>query len=137
MTEVLEPVRVTSKELTPGILFEEYPGACPGTPLHCGTYMTLASAPILPRLPWAAGEPGNAEWACACGFRMAAATTEETDPLNAVRLMSARLESLQWELDHAQELLAEAVRKAIRRGAAPDALRVAANMDDAELEILL
>jgi hypothetical protein len=47
------------------------------------------------------------------------------------------MESLQWELDHAQELLAEAVRKAIRCGAAPDALRNAANMDDAELHGLL
>jgi len=137
MTEVLEPVRVEQNRFTPETLFEEYPAECAGTPVHCGTYMTLASAPILPRLPWAAGEPGNAEWVCACGFRMAAATTEETDPLNAVRLMSARLESLQWELDHAQELLAEAVRKAIRCGAAPDALQIAANLDDAELEGLL
>ena len=55
------------------------------------------------------------------------------NPLNAVRLMSARLETLQWELDHAQEMLAEAVRKAVRCGAAPVALRDAANMDDDEL----
>ena len=137
MTEVLEPVRTASNEFGPGMFLEERPAECLGAPLHCGTSMTLASAPILPRLPWAADEPGSAEWACACGFRMAAATTEETDPLNAVRLMSARMESLQWELDHAQELLAEAVRKAIRCGAAPDALRNAANMDDAELHGLL
>lgn len=137
MTEVLEPIRTVTEDFAPETLFEELPAEQAGTPLHCGTAMTLASAPILPRLPWAADEPGAAEWACACGFRMAAATTEETDPLNAVRLMSARMESLQWELDHAQELLAEAVRKAIRCGAAPDALRNAANMDDAELHALL
>jgi hypothetical protein len=121
--------------------FEELPAGLtlerPETPLHCGIGMTLATAPFRPRLPWAVEEPANAEWACACGFRMAAATTEETDPLNAVRLMSARLETLQWELDHAQEMLADAVRKAIRYGAAPAALRDAANMEDAELEDLL
>jgi hypothetical protein len=82
-------------------------------------------------------EPVQAEWACRCGFRMAAATTEATDPLSAVRLMSARLETVQWELDHAQELLAEAVRKAVRFGASPGALREAANMEDTELEALL
>jgi hypothetical protein len=68
---------------------------------------------------------------------MAAATTEETDPLSAVRLMSARLETVEWELDHARELLTEAVRKAVRFGATPGSLREAANMEDAELEVLL
>ncbi|MFC9333880.1 hypothetical protein [Arthrobacter sp. NPDC057009] len=141
MTEVLEPTSVKSKDFAPGMVFEEFPAGfaveLPETPVHCGTGMTLASGPILPRLPWAVEEPANAEWVCACGFRMAAATTEETDPLNAVRLMSARLESLRWELDHAQEILADAVRKAIRCGAGPASLRDAANMDDAELESLL
>jgi hypothetical protein len=51
--------------------------------------------------------------------------------------MSARLETVQWELDHAQELLAEAVRKAARFGATPGALREAANLEDAELDALL
>ena len=137
MTEVLEPVRVTSKESTAGTLLDEGPAGHSETPVHCGTGMTLVCAPLRPRLPWAPDEPASAEWACVCGFRMAAATTEETDPLNAVRLMSARMETLQWELDHAQEMLADAVRKAIGCGAAPAVLRDAANMDDAEIEALL
>ena len=83
MTEVLEPARGKTRDFELGMVLEECLAERPveslATPVHCGTGMTLASAPIFPRLPWAADEPANAEWACACGFRMAAATTEETE----------------------------------------------------------
>lgn len=137
MTAVLEPADTHMAAITLGALPGEAGATEPGVPLHCGTAMTLGYIPSGPRLPWGVEEPASAEWACRCGFRMAAATTEETDPLCAVRLMSARLETVQWELDHARELLAEAARKAVRYGATPGALRDAANMDDAELEALL
>ena len=135
MTAVLEPAETQTAVFAPCGPPSDDPVTV--APVHCGTVMALGYVPSGPRLPWAMEEPAQAEWACRCGFRMAAATTEATDPLRAVRLMSARLETVQWELDHAQELLAEAVRKAARFGATPGALREAANMEEAELEALL
>jgi hypothetical protein len=106
-------------------------------PVHCGTGMALGYPPLHPRLPWDPEDSLQPEWTCACGFRLAAATTEATDPLNAVRLASARLETVQWELDYAQEMLAEALRKAAQSGADRAFLRDAANLDDDELRLLL
>ena len=141
MTEVLEPKTAELTGYTHGewhldsAVDSAADGA--GVPVHCGTGMALGYPPCQPLLPWDPEESLQAEWACTCGFRMSAVTTEAADPLNAVRLAAARLETVQWELDSAQQMLAEALRKAVRTGAGPGSLREAAGMDDAELRVLL
>jgi hypothetical protein len=59
------------------------------------------------------------------------------DPLEAVRLASARMESLQWELDAAQERFESAVRSASRLGAGQQALARAAGLSVMELQDVL
>ena len=135
MTDVLEPKAAGLTEYNDGGWHLELESA--GAPVHCGTGMALGYPPRRALLPWDPEESLQAEWECACGFRMSAVKTEASDPLNAVRLAAARLETVQWELDAAQQMLAEAARKAVRSGAEPGSLREAAGMDDAELRILL
>ncbi|WP_285245546.1 hypothetical protein [Pseudarthrobacter sp. fls2-241-R2A-127] len=103
-------------------------------PMHCGMEMTAAPVPIA-SLGWAPLELGSSEWSCPCGYRMDDGPAG--DPLDAVRLASARVESLQWELDAAQEGFANAVRSACRMGAAPDALGNAAGLTATELQEFL
>jgi hypothetical protein len=102
--------------------------------MHCGVEMTAAPVPIA-SLGWAPLELGSSEWSCACGYRMDGGPAG--DPLEAVRLASARVESIQWELDAAQEGFANAVRSASRLGAAPDALSDAAGLTELELREFL
>ncbi|UKA65857.1 hypothetical protein LFT44_15290 [Arthrobacter sp. FW306-05-C] len=59
------------------------------------------------------------------------------DSMEAVRLESAMLESLQWEMDAAQERFENAVRAASRLGAAPEALGKAAGLAAEELQEIL
>lgn len=96
--------------------------------------MTAAPVPIA-SLGWAPLELGSSEWSCACGYRMD--SRPAGDPLDAVRLASARVESLEWELDAAQEAFANAVRSASRLGAAPAALSKAAGLTEPELQDFL
>lgn len=106
----------------------------PAAPMHCGMAMTATPIPIA-SLGWAPLELGSSEWSCACGYRMDGEPAG--DPLESVRLASARVESLQWELDAAQEGFANAVRTAARLGAAPDALGDAAALTELELQVFL
>jgi hypothetical protein len=131
MTDVMEPARVSHLAFTEreslGDIYA--PAAAPD---HCGTTMVLRQAGDTSVLPWTAGE-----WVCGCGFRLDATASTGGDPLSSVRLASARLETVQWELDSAQELLACALRNASESGATLDALRTAAGMSPSELESLL
>ena len=106
----------------------------PAAPFHCGVAMTAAPVPIA-ELGWAPLELGSAEWICPCGHRVDGGTAGE--PLEAVRLASARLESLQWELDAAQERFESAVRGASRAGAGQEALGRAAGLSALELQEFL
>ncbi len=106
----------------------------PRTPVHCGAAMNMAAAEDL-SLPWAQLQSGFAEWTCGCGYRLDADVA--ADPLAAVRLASARVESLQWELDAAQEHFETALKTASDLGAAHAALSLAAGLTPAELQNLL
>lgn len=83
----------------------------------------LAAGPLAPEL-----EPHLA---------LAAAGIEEEDVLAEVWRTSSRLESMQWELDTAQESLRQAVRKASAAGVAHDELCTAANLTQGELAAVL
>ncbi|MHC6230028.1 hypothetical protein ACX5I6_10055 [Arthrobacter sp. MMS24-T111] len=142
MTAVLEPqaaghsIPVTIDTQTP-VQPAESPAleqTAPAAPMHCGVEMTAAPVPIA-SLGWAPLELGSSEWSCPCGYRMD--SEPAGDPLEAVRLASARVESIQWELDAAQEGFANAVRSASRLGAAPDALSDAAGLTEPELREFL
>ena len=89
----------------------------------------------LDSITWAYLPSGLAEWACPCGFRLDAGVAD--DPLLAVRTASARVESLQWELDAAQERLEQALRTAASLGAGRAALGLAAGLPAAEIAELL
>lgn len=139
MTAVLEPqapgqsIRVPGCAGLPQAAAQLVPGEC-GIPFHCGMPMTAAPVPIA-SLGWTALELGSAEWSCACGYRMDAAPAG--DALEAVRLASARVESLQWELDAAQERFESAVLAAAQVGAGQEALGRAAGLTPVELQELL
>ncbi|WP_235009419.1 hypothetical protein [Arthrobacter sp. SLBN-83] len=106
----------------------------PAAPFHCGVAMMSTPVPV-PSLSWASTELDSKEWTCACGFRMDVGIT--ADSMEAVRLESAMLESLQWEMDAAQERFENAVRAASRLGAAPEALGKAAGLTPEELQEIL
>ena len=59
------------------------------------------------------------------------------DVLSAVWRTSSYLETVQWELDSAQESLMQAVRKASAAGVAPEELCAAANITPEELTAAL
>ncbi|WP_285319288.1 hypothetical protein [Pseudarthrobacter sp. lyk4-40-TYG-27] len=142
MTAVLEPqaaghsIPVTIDTETPARPAESVALdiTAPAAPMHCGAEMTASPVPIA-SLGWAPLELGSSEWSCACGYRLD--SEPAGDPLEAVRLASARVESIQWELDAAQEGFANAVRGASRLGAAPDALSDAAGLTQLELREFL
>lgn len=125
MTAVLEPQQTAPAAHTPG--------RAAVAPLHCGAEM-LEVEP-LDSLAWAYLPSGLAEWACPCGFRLDAGVAD--DPLLAVRTSSARVESLQWELDAAQEHFEQTLRTAAALGAGRAALSMAAGLPAAELAELL
>ncbi|MEW1810154.1 hypothetical protein AB0284_05560 [Pseudarthrobacter phenanthrenivorans] len=140
MTAVLEPQ--APGQSTPADTYEVLPHQPavaavlpePGTPFHCGVAMTESPIPIA-SLGWAPLELGSSEWCCACGYRMDGGPAG--DPLEAVRLASARVESIQWELDTAQERFGTALRNASRLGAGQEALSEAAGLSAAELQEFL
>lgn len=103
-------------------------------PFHCGHAMTSTPVPV-PSLSWASTELDSKEWSCACGFKMDVGIT--ADSMEAVRLESAMLESLQWEMDAAQERFEKAIRTASRLGADPEALGKAAGLTTEELQEVL
>ena len=106
----------------------------PSAPFHCGVAMT--SNPVLvPSLSWASTELDCKEWACGCGYKLDVGIT--ADSMEAVRLESAMLESLQWEMDAAQERFESAVRAAARLGANAEALGKAAGLTSEELQDIL
>ncbi len=106
----------------------------PAAPFHCGAAMRSTPVPV-PSLSWASTELDSREWPCACGFGLEGGIT--ADSLETVRLESAMLESLQWEMDAAQERFENAVRAASRLGAAPEALGKAAGLTAEELQEIL
>jgi len=106
----------------------------PAAPFHCGAAMMSIPVPV-PSLSWASPELDSREWTCACGFRLDVGIT--ADSMETVRLESAMLESLQWEMDAAQERFENAVRAASRLGAAPEALGKAAGITAEELQEIL
>jgi len=71
------------------------------------------------------------------GLAAAAAVEEEGDVLADVWRTSSHLESMQWELDSAQESLRQAVRNASAAGVARDELCAAANLTADELTVVL
>ena len=85
----------------------------------------LAAVPLVQEL-----EPG-------LGLAAAAAVEEEGDLLSEVWRTSSHLESMQWELDSAQESLRHAVRNASAAGVARDELCTAANLTADELTAVL
>ncbi|GLB67995.1 hypothetical protein [Arthrobacter mangrovi] len=143
MTEVVDPIQATGLQsvfdgqgsaaetafqfaaMAPSA--ESFDG--PAAPIHCRRPMILAEA--------AASGSTNLEWTCACGFRKDTAPALTLHPLDGVWLAAARLESLQWELDAAQQALGKAVRAAAAQGAERTALRTAAGLTEAELEAVL
>ncbi|MDQ0118010.1 hypothetical protein J2T22_001187 [Pseudarthrobacter defluvii] len=106
----------------------------PAAPFHCGVAMTSGPVPIA-SLGWAPLELGASEWSCTCGYTEG--SSPAGDPLEAVRLASARVESLQWELDAAQEQFGNAVRNASKHGAGEGALGRAAGLSAVELREFL
>ncbi|GGH99224.1 hypothetical protein ACFFGR_13240 [Arthrobacter liuii] len=67
----------------------------------------------------------------------AVAAVEEEDVLSEVWRTSSHLESMQWELDNAQESLRQVVRKASAAGVAHGELCTAANLAPDELAAVL
>lgn len=106
----------------------------PAAPFHCGVAMTSGPVPIA-SLGWAPLELGALEWSCTCGYTVDGSPAG--DPLEAVQLASARVESLQWELDAAQEQFENAVRNASKHGAGEGALGRAAGLSAVELREFL
>ncbi|UUL77461.1 hypothetical protein NG819_08385 [Pseudarthrobacter sp. Fe7] len=106
----------------------------PAAPFHCGVEMTAGPVPIA-SLGWAPLELGSSEWSCTCGYKVDGGPAG--DPLESVRLASARVESLQWELDAAQDRFENAVRNASKLGAGQEALGRAAGLGAVELQELL
>lgn len=106
----------------------------PAAPFHCGVAMAAGPVPIA-SLGWAPLELGSSEWSCTCGYTMDGSPAGE--PLEAVRLASARMESLQWELDAAQQRFEGALRSASRLGAEQGALARAAGLSVGELRDIL
>ena len=137
MTAVLEPQaqgQSTPRETCSYPAYQQPLAAVttgPGIPFHCGAAMTESPVPIA-SLGWAPLELGSSEWSCECGYRMDGGPGG--DPLEAVRLASARMESIQWELDAAQERFGSALRTASRLGARPEALAEAAGLSALELQ---
>ena len=113
----------------PAAVFDE-----PAAPFHCGSAMTATPFPIA-SLGWAPLELASTEWSCRCGYIMDGGPVG--DPLEAVRLASARVESLQWELDAAQERFGSVLRNAAELGAGHDALSRAAGLTVEELQDIL
>ena len=140
MTAVLEPQapgRSTPLETCEDLPHQPAAAAVltsPGTPFHCGVAMTESAIPIA-SLGWAPLELGSSEWSCTCGYRMDSGPAG--DPLEAVRLASARVESIQWELDAAQERFMTALSNASRLGAGQEALSEAAGLSAVELQEFL
>lgn len=140
MTAVLEPqapgqsTRVEHYEELP---LQPAPSVIgdPAAPFHCGAAMAAGPVPIA-SLGWAPLELGSAEWSCACGYRIVDGGTAG-DPLEAVQLASARVESLQWELDAAQERFEHAVQSAARLGTGREDLGRAAGLTVEELQDIL
>jgi len=85
----------------------------------------LAGGPLAPEL-----DPG-------LGLAAAAGIEEEVDVLSVVWRASSHVESMQWELDNAQEALRQAVRAASTAGIAKDELCSAANLTQDELTTVL
>lgn len=106
----------------------------PAAPFHCGVAMTAGPVPIA-SLGWAPLELGSSEWSCTCGYTVDGGPIG--DPLESLRLASARVESLQWELDAAQERFENAVRSAAKLGAEREVLGRAAGLSAVELQEFL
>jgi len=106
----------------------------PAAPFHCGVAMTAGPVPIA-SLGWAPLELASSAWSCTCGYTIDGGPAG--DPLEAVRLASARMESLQWELDAAQQRFESAVRGASRLGVGQEALSRAAGLSTDELQDVL
>lgn len=68
---------------------------------------------------------------------LAAGLAEEGDVLSEVWRTSSYLESMQWELDNAQQSLHQAVRNASAAGVTRDELCTAANLTAGELAAVL
>ncbi|WP_235565055.1 hypothetical protein [Arthrobacter sp. Soil764] len=140
MTAVLEPqapeqlMRAESNVELPFQSAGEMVPDVPAAPFHCGAPMTAGPVPIA-SLGWAPLELGSDQWSCACGHTVDDGPAG--DPLEAVRLASARVESLQWELDAAQERFGSVLRSAAELGAGRDALSRAAGLTVEELEDVL
>ncbi|MFP5311284.1 MAG: hypothetical protein ACLGH7_02565 [Actinomycetes bacterium] len=73
----------------------------------------------------------------ALGLGAAAGLEDESDVLSVVWRASSHLESMQWELDNAQEALRQAVRTACSAGIAQDEVCAAAHLTTEELAAVL
>lgn len=106
-----------------------------GRPSHCGAAMSLSvsQAPLSP----AGGRSGSEvwpAWACECGFRMDA---DASDFVGSVWTAAALVESLQWEMDSAKDVLEQAIRQARLAGVQGRDLQLASGMTEPDLKDLL
>lgn len=103
-------------------------------PFHCGSAMALCLAGGAPPQTWISVEPEWPEWTCGCGLRVSA---EIGDLLGAVLTASARVQTLELQLDAARAALDHAVRQALGSGMERGELALASGLNGSEIETLL
>ncbi|MDQ0030914.1 hypothetical protein [Arthrobacter bambusae] len=103
-------------------------------PFHCGSAMALCLAGGTPPQTWISVEPEWPEWTCGCGLRVFA---EISDLLGAVLTASARVQTLQLQLEAARAALDHAVHQAVGSGVEHEELALASGLNGPEIETLL
>jgi hypothetical protein len=103
-------------------------------PFHCGSAMALCLAGGTPPQTWISVEPEWPEWTCGCGLRVFA---EIGDLLGAVLTASARVQTLELQLEAARAALDHAVRQALGSGMEHGELALASGLNGSEIETLL
>lgn len=104
------------------------------TPFHCGSAMALCLAGGTPPQTWISVEPEWPEWTCGCGLRVFA---EISDLLGAVLTASARVQTLQLQMEAARAALDHAVHQALGSGVERGELALASGLNGSEIETLL
>ncbi|MHA7198083.1 hypothetical protein [Arthrobacter alkaliphilus] len=96
--------------------------------------MALCLAGGTPPQTWISVEPEWPEWTCGCGLRVFA---EIGDLLGAVLTASARVQTLQLQLEAARSALDHAVHQALGSGVERGELALASGLNGSEIETLL
>ena len=103
-------------------------------PSHCGSAMTLSLAGGTPPQTWISVEPEWPEWTCGCGLRIFA---EIGDLLGAVLSASARVQTLELQMEAARAALEHAVHQARGSGVEYGELALASGLNGSKFETLL